>query len=279
MPKRSVARIDYSQMNGTQEELSSPLDLEQETRIEDFADSQDVIQQATPSKKTRYTNSGKMSSWVWKHFSETPSGSYYGQEGQMKPDTIIRCNHLPCKWSILDSKRKFSTSNMKRHLGHRHNVFENSPDTSPMTNASAKSKEQLEEDIVWLFVTEDLSFTLIECPYFRKLLSNVPTLTSSHGQSAITLVSRIESSFDPIRNHLQDLLDKTCVSIALSLDIWSSSNNISYLGVIGHCIGQNFKYYERLLDFVLLSGPHTAENLSNTIFEALSGLGLSSKFI
>jgi hypothetical protein len=220
MSKKSVARIDYSQMNGTQEELSFPLDLEQETRTEDFADSQDVIQQATPSKKTRYTNSGKMGSWVWKHFSETPSGSYYDQEGQMKPDTIIRCNHLPCKWSILDSKRKFSTSNMKRHLGHRHNVFENSPDTSPMTNTSAKSKEQLEEDIVWLFVTDDLSFTsLIECPYFRKLLNNVPTLTSSHGQSAITLVRRIESSFDAIRNHLQDLLDKTCVSIALSLDI------------------------------------------------------------
>jgi len=163
----------------------------------------------------------------------------------MKPDMKLACKHHPCQWYVLDSKRKFSTSNMKIHLETNHNIHENSPDKSSSSTNVVASKEELQKDIVRLIITEDLPFTFIESPNFRKLLGKIPNFEIDQGISATILMHRIESFFDASRKDLKYLLDRTCEKISLSFDIWSSPSNISYLGVIGHWIGPDFVYRER----------------------------------
>jgi hypothetical protein len=221
---------------------------------EDLEESQEIILRAISCKKTRYTNKDKKRSLVWNHFNEIPSGSYFKIDGQMKTDMKIACKHHPCQWYVLDSKRKFSISNMKRHLENNHNIHENSSDKSSSSWNVVASKEELQKDIVLLIVTEDLPFTFVESPDFRKLLRNIPSFEIGQGLSATSLMRRIESFFDASRKDLKYLLDRTCETISLSLDIWSSSNNVSYLGVIDHWVRPDFVYLERLLDFVELAG-------------------------
>jgi hypothetical protein len=110
-----------------------------------------------------------------------------------------------------------------------------------------------------------------------KLLRNIPTIGSI--MSATTLVRKIEAVFEESRNELKLLLYETCVSISLSLDVWTSINNISFLGVIGHWIGPDFQYYERLIDFIELSERGTAENIANLIIPSLNEFALSPKML
>jgi hypothetical protein len=63
------------------------------------------------------TNKDKKTSWVWEHFTTKPTGETYGRNGSIISDSYVVCAHQPCEWRVLDSKRKQSTSSMKRHLG------------------------------------------------------------------------------------------------------------------------------------------------------------------
>jgi len=64
MLKRNTPRVNYSQLNGSQEEEFNPsIDLQLDNMTEDLEESQDIILRATPSKKTRYTNKDKKRSW------------------------------------------------------------------------------------------------------------------------------------------------------------------------------------------------------------------------
>lgn len=71
----------------------------------------------------------------------------------------------------------------------------------------------------------------------------------------------------------------TCRTISLSFDIWTSSNYLPILGIIGHWLTEDFSYQERALDFKELNGIHGGENLASAVQDLLVELGLEHKLI
>ena len=49
--------------------------------------------------------------------------------------------------------------------------------------------------------------------------------------------------------------------ISFTIDGWTSSNNISFLGITAHLITDKWKLKSFLLDFVKLDGPHLGANI------------------
>jgi hypothetical protein len=49
--------------------------------------------------------------------------------------------------------------------------------------------------------------------------------------------------------------------ISFTLDAWTSSNVISFLGITCHFIDSDWNLKDVLLDFIYLTGSHTGENI------------------
>lgn len=81
------------------------------------------------------------------------------------------------------------------------------------------------------------------------------------------------------RTNLKSELALTCKTIALSLDIWTSQNNLPTLGLIGHWLTGEFEYREKLLEFTELQGMHSGENPAIAVENMVIELSLEDKLI
>lgn len=99
---------------------------------------------------------------------------------------------------------------------------------------SLTHQEVLEMNVIRWIVTDMKAFSTVESPEFQQVFRDIPGIeppfTSRH-----TLRDRIMQEFVIQRTNLKSELAFTCKTIALSLDIWTSQNNLPILGIIGHC--------------------------------------------
>jgi hypothetical protein len=78
---------------------------------------------------------------------------------------------------------------------------------------------------------------------------------------------------------LKQELAAGCRTIALSLDVWTSEHQLSILGVIGYWITPEFEKREKLLEFTKIRGPHSGENLAETLLVMLHELEIAPKLL
>src|ERR1043165_5324816 len=63
--------------------------------------------------------------------------------------------------------------------------------------------------------------------------------------------------------------NNTPEKISFVLDAWTSSNMLSFFGIICHYIDSDWKLKDILVDFVCLEGSHSGENLANSFIQCL----------
>lgn len=121
-------------------------------------------------------------------------------------------------------------------------------------------RDLLERNRLLWIVRDDIAFKEIESPAFQWIFTDLPDAPLPLSSSR-TIARRIDSEFDQSWTQLIDELTRTCSTIALSLslDVWTSKNHKSILGVIGHWLTPNFEYRERVLEFSEISGSHSGE--------------------
>ncbi|KAJ5144474.1 hypothetical protein N7526_001982 [Penicillium atrosanguineum] len=102
------------------------------------------------------------------------------------------------------------------------------------SRAEHDTRALLEQNILRWVVTDDVAFTAIESPAFQQIFKDLPDAPLAF--SSRTVVRRIDADFDRCRIQLIDELTRTCSTIALSLDVWTSKNHKAILGVIGHWV-------------------------------------------
>ena len=88
-------------------------------------------------------------------------------------------------------------------------------------------------------------------------------------KSRNTLTSRISMEFELDRQKLIQDLAITSQTIALSLDGWTSNNDISILAIIGHWLTEDFIYKEKVLEFIEIKGPKSGENIAGIVIDLL----------
>ena len=234
-----------------------------------------------------------LNQWLWNQFrvSPLPGKQWRSRRSrQLLEDREIQCIH--CGWKTTDSARATSTSNMKTHLA-KHNIFEKSDPEDPyegssetkqlsiasifQSRAERDTRALLEQNILRWVVTDDVAFTAIESPAFQQIFKDLPDAPLPF--SSRTVVRRIDADFDRCRIQLIDELARTCSTIALSLDVWTSKNHKAILGVIGHWVSPDFKYHERVLEFSELAGSHSGENMAETLQKMLIELRIEDKLL
>jgi hypothetical protein len=65
--------------------------------------------------------------------------------------------------------------------------------------------------------------------------------------------------------------------ISFTLDAWTSSNYIPFLGITAHWITSNWELKSTIIDFVKLEGPHSGKNIKEVFLNSLNNLGITTK--
>jgi hypothetical protein len=83
------------------------------------------------------------------------------------------------------------------------------------------------------------------------------------------IVKRVSDDFYSRRIQLQAHLIKQPGKFSLTTDIWMACNMTSYLGITIHWIDVNWQMQTLLLDIIPLQDAHTAENITDVIYNIL----------
>jgi len=124
--------------------------------------------------------------------------------------------------------------------------------------------------LVCFIVNTNSSFNITMSQSFRDLLVYChPNAKAVSGQTlARDLHQMYREMLPAVKIHLFNHTNKGG-RINLTLDAWTSSNRIAYLGITGHWMDSDYVLQNIVLAFSRLHGSHTGENLANTVYDTL----------
>lgn len=136
-------------------------------------------------------------------------------------------------------------------------------------------RQQNLNDALVLFVSCDLiPFSVVDSPYFRRLLEaanpsyQVPTRKY--------LVNKLlQEKYDEVKANIKSRLENA-EWVSVTLDIWSSRQMRSYIGVTGHFIG-DWKLHNVVLSCKRFHGRHTGHNIMQEFEEIRQHFNIGSK--
>ncbi len=91
--------------------------------------------------------------------------------------------------------------------------------------------------------------------------------------------NRVQARVARIEQENSELLEKTYVTIALSLDGWTSQNSVPFLGINANWLGPDFKVYRVCIAFKVIDRTHSGENLADLVFKVLKRLKILHKLL
>lgn len=118
----------------------------------------------------------------------------------------------------------------------------------------------------------------VDDPHFRILLNKAEpafTIPSRKHLSSKLLASKKKELHTSITNLFSQLPNQ---SLAAGVDIWSSSDMRSFVGVTGHII-VNFKLESVMLACKRFKGPHTGERIQAAFQEVINSFNLENKVL
>ena len=139
-------------------------------------------------------------------------------------------------------------------------------------------QQRLQQNVRNLIVKNMLPFRIVEDQAFRKIFEDAPMLEPPFANRK-QLKKNIQDDFITTREALKGELKETCSSISLSVDVWTSPNQLSILGVVGHWLTPNFEYKEKLLEFAELPESESGDDMALMLDGTLVELGLEEKLV
>lgn len=150
--------------------------------------------------------------------------------------------------------------------------------SSDCIDRSDVNPDQLEV-LITTFITEcNLPLRLVECPSFRNLLvylnhQTEPWLPEDHH----TIRTWILRQFGFYKQQVKSQLQTSLSCIHISTDLWNSGNDLALLGAIAHYVNSQGDLEEVLICLKEVEGPHTGENLSQYILQALDDFDITPR--
>ncbi|GBC26953.2 zinc finger BED domain-containing protein RICESLEEPER 2-like [Rhizophagus irregularis DAOM 181602=DAOM 197198] len=186
--------------------------------------------------------------------------------------------------SLSDNAKDGSTSSLWKHIKTKHNDIYS--EISQLTSALNKleiseplifTQESFRNDLVYWIISDEQPFTIVQNLLFQKMIIRlnsevkIPSADTIHND--IIKIFKDEKEF--IKKKLQEIPSK----VSITLDAWTSKNQISFLGITIHWITNDWKLENTTLDFSHIEGPHSGENLASKLFEVLKEFELLQKIL
>ncbi|KAL0231806.1 hypothetical protein GEMRC1_011210 [Eukaryota sp. GEM-RC1] len=147
-------------------------------------------------------------------------------------------------------------------------------------NSGVMSEAQLvvaKKLILNYIVSEALPFSQVESPSFRRLLKFL--CSAEINMSRRTCQRQLLSCYSKLREKIGPPLSTKATTVSLTVDLWTSKNHRSFLGVTLHFINSCFQPKSILADIVEVKSPYTGEAIAEAITSTCDSYCLSVKSV
>ncbi|CAI5999035.1 unnamed protein product [Closterium sp. NIES-65] len=136
--------------------------------------------------------------------------------------------------------------------------------------------QQLREGLVQLFAAADLPFRLVECREFKAFVQMLNPGAALLLGSRHRLARDMQAYGEAAREDMRQLLvgDGLAGRMSLTFDIWTSENNVAFMGVTANYVTSDFQLKQAVIDFTELKGSHTRDLIADELEEVLREWGL-----
>ena len=203
--------------------------------------------------------------WYWKHAEEIT-------EGKKKFWVCTRC----WKDKVFTHFSQYSNKSIEKHLADIHDITEKPRIQVTPANESAClipsifNWERLKLRLIEWVVVMHITFSQVENDWFRRFLAALsPSLEQWIPRAWIL------AEFGRRQEEIREGLQSSKSRIHLSFDLWTSPNNISFVGVVGHYMSSQYKVETTLLGLRRLHGTHSGENIAEAVVKVIGKYGLT----
>ncbi|KAH9723471.1 BED-type domain-containing protein [Citrus sinensis] len=221
------------------------------------------------SLSTLKDKKGKKVSTAWDHFTKvTINGE--------KKAKCMHCN------AILEAKYTSGTTSLNRHV--KSCFSRNQPKIQEALQGSLKVLKRedgscdigfdsfdpkvLRSLIARMVVMHELPLKFVEYKGFREMMAHANPVVKPMSRN--TLKSEISKLYHIEKIKTLHMLEKNQGRVAITTDLWTASNQKKgYMVVTAHFIDNSWKLHSRILRFIYVPSPHTAEALSNELVQCL----------
>jgi len=148
---------------------------------------------------------------------------------------------------------------------------------SLIVECTKDQEKEYTNNIANLIIQNMLPFNIVESKSFRTLLSGINKSYTVPNRK--TIKNYIENIWLNERDKKKKELNDNVSKIALTIDLWTSLNNISFLGISYHYIDNNWSLRYGVLDILELNYPHTAENINLCLMKCINEYKIDNKII
>jgi len=135
----------------------------------------------------------------------------------------------------------------------------------------------LMDRICRLIICQDLPFSSIEWPEFRELVRFLRPGTRAVGRNSLKCA--IDAQFVKEKSKVVNSFGLLSSKVSLTCDAWTSKNQQQFLAIMAHCIDNTWVMKKQLLDFRIIDGEHSGENLAAIMYEVLVDYKLNGKVL
>ncbi|KAK7178247.1 transposase-like protein [Paraphaeosphaeria sporulosa] len=153
------------------------------------------------------------------------------------------------------------------------------PGTATHTSHMPWEEEHFQRSIIDWTIVGDMSFSDVTCAATRGLLTwNRSNLLHANSDSKTTLSEYINKYYTQRQSEVRRLTQSAASKIAISVDIRTSSNYLSFLGVVAHFVNANYEQRSLLIAFNKLMGDHAASVQASAILKVIRENNFKSNF-
>jgi Domain of unknown function (DUF4413)/hAT family C-terminal dimerisation region/BED zinc finger len=278
-----VGEIDQEHMHDHEHEHEHEHDHEQE---------QEQEEEPAPTA----TRGRKKKSLVWQHFTVV-SGP-----GRMKRAC---CNLCKQTFAYSDGSKVAGTSHLKRHItlgscpmlkatdrDHQYSLTPGppsaqTPDSIP-EERPAKRRYRVSgfsgatfdhnlslSNLAKMVLLNDYPLHVVEQPSFLAFVESLQPRFQVH--DATSVEAEVLSLYHKEKNNLMQVFSSIPGRISLAISLWTTSQTLGYVALHGQFIDSEWKLHRRMLNFLMVTSPHSENALSEAIDVSLSDWNLKSK--
>jgi hypothetical protein len=178
-----------------------------------------------------------------------------------------------------------SPSSLSIHLTGTHNITKamamkydeeelKNPPESPIKPHNPTKQESLTKNVIGFVIGTVQPLSILEDPDFINMINEFDPRYKV--PCTKTLKDQISNTYEEGKVALKIQLAQIQY-ISLTINAWSSSAHLPYLGVTAHWVTSKFEPHEVLLSMAELPYPHNAAEIQNHLFDILYEWEINSK--
>ncbi|CAG8788137.1 15868_t:CDS:2, partial [Gigaspora rosea] len=150
------------------------------------------------------------------------------------------------------------------------------PDTSTIVSTKVDNMKLRKMVATWIINHQCPLYIVKDTELIEILLYLNPTVQLVKADAIKQIVMTLYSLG---KHDMKIYLSNISSKLSFTSDLWTSSNNKSFISLMGHYIDEDWNLKEIIIDFGLLSEKHDGTNLANGFYQVLEDYNIVSKFL